>query len=90
MLKLFEIIAAFVINSMDPSVDPCDDFYQFACGNLIETTFIDKEKSTIGEINDLVLNKIHIIISEPIRPDEQKPFKMLKTLFKSCMDKGMK
>lgn len=90
--KLFDILAASVINNMDASVDPCDDFYQFACGNFIKETIIDDDKTshtTFSAISDSLLNKLRMIVTEPIQPNEQKPFKMAKLLFKSCMDKGM-
>lgn len=89
---LFTTIAASVINNMDPTVDPCDDFYQFACGNFIKETIIDDDKTsqtTFSAISDSLLNKLRMIVTEPIQPNEQKPFKMAKLLYKSCMDKGI-
>lgn len=89
---LYTLIAASVINNMDSSVDPCDDFYQFACGNFIKETIIDDDKTshtTFSAISDSLLNKLRLIITEPIQPNEQKPFKMAKLLYKSCMDKGI-
>lgn len=83
--------AAAVIGNMDQTVDPCDDFYQFACGNFIKETIIDDDKTThttFSVISDSLLNKLRMIVTEPVRPDEQKPFKMAKLLYKSCMDKG--
>ncbi|XP_026818159.1 neprilysin-2-like [Rhopalosiphum maidis] len=82
--------AASVINNMDLSVDPCDDFYQFACGNFIKYTIIDDDKpshTTFSIASDTLLNKLRMIVTEPIQSNEQKPIKMAKLLFKSCMDK---
>lgn len=78
---------------MNASVNPCDDFYQFACGSFIKYTIIDDDKpfqTTFSIAGDMLLNKLRIIVTEPIKPDEQKPIKMAKLMFQSCMDKGMR
>lgn len=37
--------AAKIIQSIDPSVSPCDDFYQFCCGQWMRTTQIPEHKA---------------------------------------------
>ncbi|KAH1004491.1 hypothetical protein HUJ05_005292 [Dendroctonus ponderosae] len=39
--------ASRVLEYMDQSVDPCDDFYQFTCGNFIKNTNIPDDKSSV-------------------------------------------
>jgi hypothetical protein len=42
------LTAARVVGKMDMTVDPCQDFYQFACGNWIRSTPIPEHKSRYG------------------------------------------
>ena len=38
-------VASAILNAMDDSVQPCDDFYQFACGGWIKSNPIPASES---------------------------------------------
>src|SRR6266511_3659898 len=44
--------AAQLITNIDPDIDPCDDFYDFACGNWIKNTIIPEHRLQIESIDD--------------------------------------
>ena len=46
-LPKFVISAARVIKSVDCSVDPCGNFYDFACGGWIKTHEIPSDRSNL-------------------------------------------
>ncbi|XP_008194096.1 neprilysin-2 isoform X2 [Tribolium castaneum] len=84
--------ASTVLKYMDPSVDPCDDFYQFTCGNFLKTTNIPDDKSSVTSfslISDTLQEQLRTMIEEPIKPDEPKPFQLTKKLYKACMNKTL-
>lgn len=75
---------------MDTSVEPCDDFYHFACGNFIKNTIIPDEKvsvNTFSIIGDKLQEQLRLLVSEESLQDESKPFTLAKHLFQACMNK---
>ena len=58
--------AAEILNRMDSDVDPCQDFYNFACGGYIEKTVIpdDKSRSSMfSELSDNLKEQVYIVYS---------------------------
>ncbi|XP_057331076.1 neprilysin-2-like isoform X2 [Microplitis mediator] len=82
--------ASKILKNMDSSVDPCDDFYRFACGGFLKSTIIPDDKvsvNTFSIISDQVLEQLRMSIEDPRLIDMPYPFRLVKTLYKSCMNK---
>ncbi|XP_032667048.1 neprilysin-11 isoform X2 [Odontomachus brunneus] len=83
-------IAASLKESMDTSVDPCDDFYHYTCGRWpMEHPIPDSSLTNtwFHERTDRVSRKIRELLQENVT-SESSPWAVTqaKTLFTSCMD----
>jgi len=58
------ILADYIIDSIDRTVDPCEDFYQFTCGTWLKTSRIpdDGEFASLFFLNRIIiLNSIQLM-----------------------------
>ncbi|XP_016921652.1 neprilysin-2 isoform X2 [Apis cerana] len=82
--------ASRLLKNMDREVEPCDDFYDFACGGFLKSTIIPDDKTTVNTftgISDELQNQLRTSIEEKSPPNEPKPFRLVKNLYKACMNK---
>lgn len=82
--------ASRILNAIDSSTDPCNDFYRFACGNFIENTFIPDDKlavDTFTDLSDHIDIQLRTIIEDEIDPNESRVFTLVKQLHRSCMNR---
>jgi predicted metalloendopeptidase len=52
------MLADYLIDSIDESVEPCEDFYQFVCGTWLKNTRIpdDGKCDSLFFANTIILN----------------------------------
>ncbi|XP_062561587.1 neprilysin-2 isoform X3 [Armigeres subalbatus] len=82
--------ASKALDQMDTSVEPCDDFYNYACGNFLKETNIPDEKvsvNTFSVIGDRLQEQLRSLVSDDIDENEATPFKLAKNMYKLCMNK---
>jgi len=84
------LAAAEIIKNMDRGVDPCDDFYKFACGSFERKKVIPDDKSsltTFSLIGDQVTEQLRTLIEKPLAEDEAPHNRLVKNLYRSCLNK---
>jgi len=82
------VAAAGIIQAMDITADPCEDFYRFACGGWMDSNVIPDGKSKWGrfyELRDMVDNALKVIVTS----NDESPstaVTSLKAMYNGCMD----
>ncbi|KAI1892524.1 hypothetical protein AGOR_G00134480 [Albula goreensis] len=83
--------AARLIQNMDPSVDPCRNFYQYACGGWLDRHVIP-ETSSRYSVFDILRDELEIILKgvlETENEQDREAFCKAKTLYNSCMNESL-
>lgn len=81
--------ASAMLSSLDDTIDPCDNFYDFACGNFVRNTILPKNKTIImsfTQVQDKVEEQLRTILTEEPYPNESKAFRLAKTFNRVCLN----
>jgi putative endopeptidase len=86
-----KIVKAFDLDAMDRTIDPCTDFYQFACGSWLKNNPIPADQARWGRFNELSENNRIIlrgILDSVSSPSAQKSAndRKIGDFYASCMD----
>lgn len=84
--------SAYILSKMDRTVDPCQDFYRYTCGNWMKSTKIPSSRShynIFSEIDDQNKQKIKAILEKSnamIKKNQSSAVEKAITYYHTCMD----
>lgn len=83
--------ARFLLDAMDTNINPCDDFYRYACGGWIQKHPMP-EGRTRYSVTDHLNDNVYSIVAESLRnaTNENHPKAIIDAaiLFQGCIDEG--
>jgi len=86
-------VAATVKAAMDPKVQPCQDFYRYACGGWLDTVQIPPDQSRWGRGFSEIAERNRIVMREILddavkNPGDDVNRQKLGTFYGACMDEA--
>lgn len=91
--KACELEAENIRSKLDETIDPCDDFYLFACGDFVHNTIIPDDKSAVDVtslLQDSLNKKLSEVFNSSIMTEDLQAYAYSKKLYKACLDEGEK
>ena len=78
----FSQLAIAIEADMDPSVDPCDDFYQFACGGWLKRTTMPDDEASWARTFSVIAHRNQ----ESLRRILEANWPVIGSFYSACMN----
>ncbi|KAK2148688.1 hypothetical protein LSH36_487g03042 [Paralvinella palmiformis] len=81
--------ASRILEALDDNVDPCDDFFEFACGAWNRKNIIPDDRAsynTFGKLKDELDVILKRLLEKPVESDEANAITQAKYLYSSCLN----
>lgn len=86
------LTAASLLQNMNQSADPCDDFWEYSCGGWLDRTEIPASMESVGvdwELDQRIHRDVRSILESQLkRSGARSAERKFKDLYHSCMDTG--
>ncbi|KAK0086414.1 hypothetical protein PV325_003244 [Microctonus aethiopoides] len=82
--------AADILENMDPSVNPCDNFFKFTCGQFLNSTFPipDKKMASLrSDMDEDIVTRLGGLLNSSISENDIELFRQTKQLYRQCLDR---
>lgn len=83
--------ASRLIENMDPTVNPCENFYQYACGGWLKKNIIPETSSRYSTF-DILRDELEVVLKGVMERKENQTSSALnkaKILYKSCTNESL-
>ncbi|NXX62665.1 NEP protein, partial [Scopus umbretta] len=87
-LDLSCITAARILENMDTTAEPCNDFYQYACGGWLKRNVIPETSSRYSNF-DILRDELEVVLKDVLdtpRSNDITAVQKAKTLYRSCIN----
>ena len=85
-------LPSFDLTAIDKTIDPCVDFYRYACGNWMKDNPVPPDKSRWGRFDGLAEQNLYVmrdILVQAQAPGQHSPTeKMVGDFYTACMDEA--
>ncbi|KAJ8673285.1 hypothetical protein QAD02_004547, partial [Eretmocerus hayati] len=82
-------IAFSISTKMDEKVDPCNDFYGFACDKFLHEAPLPRNGIKLEGSTDITIVQLKSILEDEIHSNDLRAFKNIKNYYKICTNETL-